>query len=113
VESRHARLQGPAQPSLRSVMPSMRVICTSKSDVSVATPIRPSPWKCEAAEVNAGSRTGAVHEMQGLLGGAGLSVQAEQPRGAPAHQDFGARSTINVVASRAVRPLGTIGRATH
>src|SRR6516164_7637218 len=43
-----------------------------------------------APEDDADPRAGALHALQGLLRGAGLSVQAEPSGCAPAHQNFGA-----------------------
>ena len=55
-----------------------------------------------AAEDDADPRAGTVHALQGLLGGARLSLQA-QPSGRVAdHEDFGERSAIDVVAGGTV-----------
>jgi hypothetical protein len=43
--------------------------------------------------------------MQGLLGGPWLPVQAQSSRRASAEQDFSERSTINLVAGRALMQL--------
>lgn len=55
-----------------------------------------------ALEDHADPRTGALHALQGLLGGARLSVQAQSSGGASAHEDFGERSAVVLVAGRAV-----------
>jgi len=43
--------------------------------------------------------------MPGLLAGSGLSVQAEPSGRAAAHEDFGVRSAVNVVAAGALTVL--------
>src|SRR3981081_2524811 len=44
------------------------------------------------------SRTGTLHALQGLLTGAGLSLQTQSPRGIAANEDFRERPAVSMVA---------------
>lgn len=55
-----------------------------------------------ASEGDAHPRTGTLHALQGLLAGPGLSLQAQSSRRAADNEDFGERSTVNVVAGGTV-----------
>jgi len=48
-------------------------------------------------------RTGTLFALQGLLAGPWLSVQTQPSGGAAAHQDFGQRAAVDLVAGRAVK----------
>src|SRR6266550_3036128 len=47
-----------------------------------------------------------LHAVQGLLGGSGLSVQAEPSGSVATEQDFGERSAVNVVAGGTLEGQG-------
>jgi hypothetical protein len=51
-----------------------------------------------AAEEDAGPRARALNAVQGLLAGAGISVQAEPSCGTKADEDFCERSAVALVA---------------
>ena len=91
--------QGPAQPSptlgdaLNAGYLYLEVKCLG-CDTHQTVPLN----IVRRAEGDAHPRTGALHALQGLLAGPGLSLQAQPSGGAAADQDFGERSAVNVVA---------------